>query len=91
MRTCGITNLTVANGIRMSADGNLIQQKRTVTRARPLVRANESSDEHGQSFMGALAFVKGHPKRVITARKAESRQLCQTTDHEEEVGRFNSQ
>jgi hypothetical protein len=87
----GSINSTVADGIRMSADGNRVRQKRAVTRTRPLVGANESSDEHGQSLTGTLAAVKGHPKKATTTRKTESQQLCRTMDHEEEFRRFDSQ
>jgi hypothetical protein len=85
------TNSTVADGIGMSADGNRVQQKRTRTRARPLVGADESSDEHRQSLMGTSTTVKGHPKKATTARKGDSRHLFRAMDHEEEVGRFDSQ
>jgi hypothetical protein len=87
----GNTNSTVADGIGMSADGNRVWQKRTRTRARPLVGADESSDEHGQSLMGTLTTVKVHPKKATTARKADSRHLFRAMDYEEEVGRFDSQ
>jgi hypothetical protein len=85
------TNLTFTASTGMSADGNRVRQKRTRTRARPLVGADESSDEHGQSLMGTLAVVKGYPKKATTARNTESRYLSWTMDHEEEVGHFDSQ
>jgi hypothetical protein len=75
----------------MSAEGNHVRQKSTVTRIRPLLGANESSEEHAETLMGTLAAVKSHPKKATTARRAESRQFSRTTDHEEEVGRFDSQ
>jgi hypothetical protein len=91
IRVSDNTNSTVADGLGMSADGNHVRQKRTGTRARPLVGADESSDEHGQSLMGTLATAKGHSKNATTARKAGSRQLSRAMDHEEAIGRFDSQ
>lgn len=85
------TNSTIADGIGMSANGNRVRQKRTVTRARRLVGANESNDEYGQGLKETLAAVKGHPKKATTARGTESRQLCRAMDHEEEFRRLDNQ
>jgi hypothetical protein len=75
----------------MSTNASRVRQQSTGRRARPFAGATESSDEHRQSLIGALAAVKLYPEEAAAGQTAEFQPFSWTMEQDGELGRFDSQ